>query len=385
MRKATCILLVALLILSLASCGNPDVKAEEKSTTKIEETNASSGGIITSAEEPEEEPDNEPTRIVGWSENSASMAEIMAFVENITDEASPYYVPPEKRIALFDSDGTLIGERYPTLSDRSMLLYRLLHDDTYDASPKYAAFAEATEKAIANYEELPVTPRDTVEMCAETFAGCTLEEYKAYVKEFMMQPVPGFKGMTYGTRFFVPMVELVRYLVKNDFIVYICSGTERNFLRIMIEDVLGDCIPPYQVIGSSISFIATGQNKTPGLSYTYGPDDRILIDGEMTIKNMNMNKVAGIVNEIGETPVLVFGNGYGDFSMAQYALQNGGKVWMLLCDDTERDYGDADEAASFAESCEKLGFGTISMKDEFETIYDDGIAVDAPMALDSAA
>ena len=98
-----------------------------------------------------------------------------------------------------------------------------------------------------------------------------------------------------------------------------------------------------------------------------------------------MNKVACIVNEIGEVPVLVFGNGYGDFSMAQYALQNGGKAWMLLCDDTERDYGDADESASFAESCELFGFGTISMRDEFETIYDDGIEIETPMALDPAA
>ena len=153
----------------------------------------------------------------------------------------------------------------------------------------------------------------------------------------------------------------------------------------MTEDTLGDCIPPYRVIGSTISFFATGQNGTPGQSYIYGPDDRVLIDGEMTVKNMNMNKVAGIVNEIGEAPVLVFGNSYGDFSMAQYALQHGGKAWMLLCDDMERDYGDVDEATSFSESCEKFGFGTVSMRDEFETIYDDDITMEAPIALDPAA
>ena len=381
MKKATCMLLVALFFLSLTGCGSRDVKAEEDAIAKTEDANATSGEINTAAEEPE----GEQKRIIGWSQESKAMTEIMAFVENITDEASPDYVPPERRIALFDSDGTLIGERYPTYSDRSMLLYRLLHDDAYNASPKDVAFAEATEKAIANHKALPVTPRDTVEMCAKTFAGCTLEEYKAYIKEFMKQPVPGFKGMTYGTRFFVPMVELVRYLVENDFMVYICSGTERNFLRAMTEDTLGDCIPPYRVIGSTISFFATGQNGTPGQSYIYGPDDRVLIDGEMTVKNMNMNKVAGIVNEIGEAPVLVFGNSYGDFSMAQYALQHGGKAWMLLCDDMERDYGDVDEATSFAESCEKFGFGTVSMRDEFETIYDDDITMEAPIALDPAA
>ncbi len=383
MKKQICILLAALLILSLAGCGNRDEQPVEKAIAEIKEADTSSAESIAVAEQPEKEPENEPKRISGWSEGSPAMAEIIASVESITDEASPDYVPPEKRIALFDFDGTLIGERYPTYSDRSMLLYRLLHDDTYHAS-KYVAFARATEKAIANCAELPPTPYDTVEMCAESFTGFTVEEYKAYVKEFMKQPVPGFTGMTYGTRFFVPMVELVQYLAENDFMVYICSGVERNFLRAMIEDVLGDCIPPYRVIGSTISFTATGQNGSLGCSYTYGPDDRVLIEGTMTAKLLNMDKVSSIVNEIGMAPVFVFGNSRGDFSMAQYALQNGGKAWMLLCDDTERDYGDADKAASFAESCEKYGFGTISMRDEFATIYGDDIAI-APVVLDPAA
>lgn len=42
---------------------------------------------------------------------------------------------------------------------------------------------------------------------------------------------------------------------------------------------------------------------------------------------------------------------------------------MLLCDDPERDYGDPEAAASFAETCRLLGFETVSMRDEFETIY----------------
>lgn len=40
---------------------------------------------------------------------------------------------------------------------------------------------------------------------------------------------------------------------------------------------------------------------------------------------------------------------------------------MLFCDDTERDYGDSEEADSFAETCRSPGFETVSMRDEFET------------------
>ena len=42
---------------------------------------------------------------------------------------------------------------------------------------------------------------------------------------------------------------------------------------------------------------------------------------------------------------------------------------MLLCDDTVRDYGDPETAAAFEEACHALGIETISMRDEFETIY----------------
>ena len=45
---------------------------------------------------------------------------------------------------------------------------------------------------------------------------------------------------------------------------------------------------------------------------------------------------------------------------------------MLLCDDTVRDYGDEEEAAK----CADLGFETVSMRDEFETIYAKGVRME---------
>ena len=57
------------------------------------------------------------------------------------------YIPPEARVVLFDSDGTLIGERYPTYSDQCMLVQRLLHDDTAKSNSEDAAFAAQLEEA----------------------------------------------------------------------------------------------------------------------------------------------------------------------------------------------------------------------------------------------
>ena len=111
----------------------------------------------------------------------------------------------------------------------------------------------------------------------------------------------------------------------------------------------------------------------------------MLLEGDMIFKNLKMGKVISIVNEIGIPPILAFGNSSGDFAMGQYAVQNGGRAYMLLCDDTQRDYGDLEVAASFAEKCAALGFETVSMRDEFETIYGDGVVKTETAALQAAA
>jgi len=74
--------------------------------------------------------------------------------------------------------------------------------------------------------------------------------------------------------------------------------------------------------------------------------------------------------------VLAFGNSSGDFAMANYALQNKehpGQAYMLLCDNAELDYGDPKVAADFAAKCDAAGYHTISMRDDWTTIYGDDV------------
>lgn len=103
-----------------------------------------------------------------------------------------------------------------------------------------------------------------------------------------------------------------------------------------------------------------------------GKDEKLIISGCSDEQTVKTNKAIAIQREIGKQPVLAFGNSSGDFTMADYALQNtqyGGQAYMLLCDDTERDYGDAQTAANFASQCEAAGYRTVSMRDDFLTIY----------------
>ena len=320
-----------------------------------------------------------------WRAASPALREIIAYVDAVTDEASPDFVPEARRIAVFDFDGTLYGELFPTYFDTCLFIHRVLHDDTFTPAEDVRAYAAGLETALLNGEPEPDSPRSTAQMAAECFKGFTVEEYRAYVRGFMAEPAWGFAGMAYGEGFYRPMTALVQYLSERGFQVFISSGSERAMVRELIQGTLDQWIPADRVIGSTFSLTATGQGDKAGRSYTYTPDDQALLEGNLVTKNQKANKVFSIIDEIGQAPLMVFGNSDGDLSMAEYAVQRGGKAFMLLCDDTARDYGRPDKAAAFAEACRKLGFTTVSMRDEFETIYGENAVKTDGEALEPAA
>ena len=317
-----------------------------------------------------------------WTKDSAVMESIVAFVAEATDESSENYVPEEDRIAVFDFDGTLFGELFPVYIDHCLLIHRALHDETYEPSEETKEYAQSMEDALNNPSSLP---KGSANYIADVFKGMTIEEYRDYVRDFMSTPVWGFEGMTYGEAFYQPMVSLVQYLAEHDFAVYISSGSERNMIRELIDGTLDEWIPVERVIGSNFTLTTPGQGDTAARDYTYAPDDKVIFEGTPSTKNLKAGKVYGIAEEIGKVPVLVFGNSSGDLAMGQYAVQGGGKAYMLLCDDTERDYGNLSVAESFAADCEALGFETVSMKNDFATIYGDAVVKVEEADLEQAA
>ena len=72
--------------------------------------------------------------IDGWAEDSPAMRSIVEFVSASADEKSAGYIPKEDRIAVFDMDGTLYGERFPTYFNDWLFIRRALYDDSYEAS-----------------------------------------------------------------------------------------------------------------------------------------------------------------------------------------------------------------------------------------------------------
>ena len=312
-----------------------------------------------------------------WKQDSTAMKSITEFVEASAKEGTDGFIPEADRVAVFDMDGTLYGERFPTYFNDWLYIQRALHDDTYQAPADLKAFAQAWEDKVLRGATIDDFDAKERELGPKLYEGLTPEEYIQVVRSFSEKPVWGFSGMTYGQAFFQPMVSLVKYLVEHGWSCYIVSATYRDAVRVMAEGALGEYIPADRVIGTDLLYTASGDANKDSMFYELEPNDELQIAGSLFIKNQKTNKATAIQREIGKVPVLAFGNSTGDFSMATYTLSNkkySGRAYMLLCDDTERDYGDPEAAASFKEKCDARGFITISEKDEFAILYPDGVS-----------
>ena len=329
------------------------------------------GAWASAAESPAEQ-----TGLDGWTEGSEVLASLMRFVRESVDESSENYVPPEDRIAVFDMDGTLYGERFPTYFNDWLFIQYALYNADHVAPEILQDFARQWEDKVLRGIAMPNFDAEERFYGPQLYEGLTLAEYKDVVRAFKKLPCFGFEGMTYGEAFFKPMLSVVKYLYDNGYTLYVNSATYRDAVRTIMEGTLDRYIPLNHVIGTDLLFKTTGQGDTDSIDYTMQPDEDVVIAGELFVKNLKVNKVFAMEREIGKKPILAFGNSSGDFAMANAALQNKnyhGEAYMLLCDNTELDYGDVQKAERFAAECDKAGFHTISMRDDFVAIYGGGV------------
>ena len=311
-----------------------------------------------------------------WTDDSKLKSELTSYINSVTNENSVDFIPVENRIAVFDMDGTLCCETDPGYFDHKLLYHRVMEDIDY--KDKASEEEKETAQIIETYFETGEYPKGLDvkhgKAVATAFKGMTIDEFDSYVKAYRNEEMQGYNNLTNGEAFYKPMLEVVDYLQANDFKVYIVSGTDRLITRGLAEGVIN--IPLSQMIGSDESLVATNQGEKDGLDYTFTKDDQLITGGEFLIKNLKMNKVSVIEQEIGKQPVLCFGNSGGDEAMANYTISNNkykSAAYMLCCDDTERENGNIEKANKMLESCDKNGFIAISMKNDWKTIYGDNV------------
>ena len=306
--------------------------------------------------------------LASWNENAPAKTALVEYVTSITDRDSPDFIPVENRIAVFDFDGTLFLETDPTYFDWQLFEHRVLEDHSYKATDEQLAAARASRQGT-----FPKLDKNRERMVAEAYRGMTVDEFYAFVRKFMAEDQPGFDGLKRGDAYYKPMLEVIEYLRQNGFTVYVISGTERFTMR-PLTAVLR--LPPAQIIGSDNTVVASGQGGRDGLDYVFVDGDKLLLGGANIVKDLQMNKVTVILREIGRQPVLAFGNTMSDASMLNYAI-SGNKYkslgFMLLCDDLVREYGNMKKADAMLRSCRKYGWIPVSMRDDWKTIYGDGV------------
>jgi hypothetical protein len=293
---------------------------------------------------------------------------IISFVDKVTKEGSPAFVPPAERIATFDNDGTLWCEQ-PLPVQLYFALDRVKalapqHPEWKTKEPFASLLKGDLKTALAGGD------RALLEIVMATHTGMTTVEFEQIVKDWIATAKHPKTGKLYTEMVYQPMLELLAYLRANGFKNYIVSGGGIEFMRPWTENVYG--IPPEQVIGSSIKTNFEMRDGKPVL---------------VRLPQLNFNddkggKPVGINQHIGRRPIAAFGNSAGDEQMLEYTQGGSSARFMLLVlhDDAVREYayGPAKglphvKLGAFTQAvydkAQKEGWTVVSMKDDWKQVF----------------
>lgn len=297
-----------------------------------------------------------------WNEGAAKRS-LVGFVQRVTREGGPDYVPPAERIAVFDNDGTLWAEQ-PMYFQVAFALDRVRalasdHPEWKEIEPFRSIIAGDTKAVAAAGKE------GLLQVMAATHAGMTTDAFNAIVADWLKTARHPRFDRPYDSLVYQPMLELLGYLRANGFKTFIVSGGGVEFMRVFAERAYG--IPPEQVIGSSgVTRFELRPDGIPVLMKE--PKVEFVDDGP--------GKPSGINRFIGRRPILAFGNSDGDQQMLEWTAAGGGLRFLGLVHhtDAEREYaydrqshiGRLDKAFDEAE---RRGWTVVDMKRDWNAIF----------------
>ena len=296
-----------------------------------------------------------------WNDGPTKQS-ILAFVDKVTTQDAPDFIPPAERIATFDNDGTLWAEQ-PMYCQLFFALDRVKtlapqHPEWKDKEPFASLIKGDVKTALAGGEKA------IMEIIMATHAGMTTQEFEQIVKDWIAEAKHPKTKRRYTDMVYQPMLELLDFLRSNSFKTFIVSGGGIEFMRPWTEAVYG--IPPEQVVGSSI--------KT---KFEMRKDGPVLVRlPELNFNDDKEGKPIGINAHIGRRPIAAFGNSDGDQQMLQWTTTGQGLRFGLLVHhtDAEREWaydrkshiGKLDKALDEASA---RGWTIVDMKKDWKVIY----------------
>ncbi len=261
------------------------------------------------------------------SNDTAPKAAIVEFVERVSTQGSPDFVPPAERIATFDNDVTLWAEQ--------PLYFQVLYifDRINQLAPQHPQWKEREPFASVlrgdSKSALAGGVKAILEMAMATHAGMSTAEFEQMVSEWLESARHPTTGRRYTEMVYQPMLELLDYLRANDFKTYIVSGGGIEFMRPWAE---GRCtaFPPSRWWEVNIKVKYELRDDRPELM-------RI---PEMNFVDDKEGKPVGINQHIGRRPLMAFGNSDGDFQMLEWTTAGEGPRFGLLIHhtDSEREW-----------------------------------------------
>jgi hypothetical protein len=261
-----------------------------------------------------------------WNDSQAKQS-ILRFVDTVTRENSPDFVPIAQRIATFDNDGTLWVEQ-PMYVQLAFALDRVRvlapQNPGWKNKQPFKAVLDGDMRALAAAGE-----KGLVQILATTHAGMTTDEFAKIVTDWFSTARDSRFKRPYTELIYQPMLELFVYLRANGFKTFIVSGGGVEFMRPWSERVFG--IPPEQVVGSSIKTRFEMRDGRPTLFRL--PQINFIDD--------KTGKPVGINEHIGRRPIAAFGNSDGDLEMLQWTTMSGDRARLGLIvhhTDAEREY-----------------------------------------------
>ena len=328
-----------------------------------------------------------------WNFNSPSLKHIINYVQDVSNKNSKNFIPKQDRIALFDFDGTIYGEKAPLYIEYYMYYDFLKNNPKFLQNEPHKSIYKRLEqsckaKKLIDFE----LEYDAIEAEAKIYKGFSIEEHKNFVRKFAEKNVKCFTNLKFKNLFYLPMIELVEFLQRNDFIIYVVSASDRFLVREYLKYHFN--IPEQNVIATDVELMPKSElknfEKTGKINeyLNFEKNDILIRNGNLIKKNVQLSKVRMVAREIGKIPVLSFGNSNSDIPLQNYVL-SGKKykreVYMVVADDIKREYGvdkfdengnidttKSDEIKKKWKS-EKYGYNVISMRDDFKTIYGENV------------
>src|SRR5688572_12297044 len=296
-----------------------------------------------------------------WNDGAAKQS-IVKFVDGVTREGSPDFVPVPERIATFDNDGTLWSEQpiYVQvffIADRVKALAP--QHPEWETQEPFASVLKGNPRGITAGGEAGVAA-----LLTATHSGMTTDEFSRLVGDWIATAKHPKTGQPFTAMVYKPMLELLDYLRANGFKTYVVSGGGIEFMRPWTEKVYG--IPPEQVIGTTGGLKFDMKGGKPAL--TKLPNVVLNDDKE--------GKPVGIQRHVGRRPIAAFGNSDGDLQMLQWACYSPGLRLCLYVHHTDGEREWAYDRDSHIGRLDKgldeaklRGWTVVSIKDDWNKVF----------------